>query len=390
MESKKINPFIDYVNYHWSALSEGKHNKSEDSSITTRISGFLGIIPSIIILPIGTVSLLVYRSISWLSNRITNELNSTQEIDPKDETPIKTNKIFDLIIPKARYKKDTKKYEILNQTYTKQTLITTGESKTVYNLTTDNSENSLIRIKANKKENKIDQEASVLKLRDEMLKLYKFKGSKEFAQIIASSGNAIILENAGSLNLRDLNKNLNRPTQVNLFKTLAKAAAKLQNNQLTHHNLKPSSIFAKEDNGSYTFTVGDFSAAQYFSEENINAPATALSPYSAPECFKKGVDRSKSDLWSIGVIMYVNYFRKWPDYMPMNIDQIQEQGVNEKFIEILGIEKIDEDSLLQTDINSEKDSIPKIIKDLLKVNPEERISANVLIERLEKLPTYSY
>lgn len=378
MESKKINPFIDYVNYHWSALSEGKHNKSEDSSITTRISGFLGIIPSIIILPIGTVSLLVYRSISWLSNRITNELNSTQEIDPKDQIQ-KTTEVFDSIIPEV---KDTnEKFEILNSTYTKHTIITMQESKTVYILKSQDNKTSLIHIE----EQITDKEASEKKFQEEKLKLLKFKGSKEFAQIVSTNENVLIVDHSGSLIFSDLNRNLKPSARIILFKTLASAAVQLQNHQMIHHNLKPSNIFASENNGSYTFTVGNFSAAKYFNEENINAPSPALSPYSAPECFKKGVDRSKSDLWSIGVIMYVNYFRKWPDYIPKDIDKLQEQGIDEQFINSLGIEKIDEDSRLQTDINSEKDSIPKIIKDLLKINPEERISANILVERLEKL-----
>lgn len=88
------NVFEDFVNFNWKALKEGKFDKVDpdpDSSILIRIVGLIGLIPTVIALPLAGISSLLQHYIIVIPTNVTESNNPLRQIikdllkvDPKD------------------------------------------------------------------------------------------------------------------------------------------------------------------------------------------------------------------------------------------------------------------------------------------------------------------
>lgn len=218
-------------------------------------------------------------------------------------------------------------------------------------------------------------------MNNEIEKLNLFKGEEEFLQIISvvynkkSETKGCFVEYCDGGNLMHLldDLGLNEEQAWDLAETLARGLVKMQNKDIIHHDLKPDNIFIK--NGK--FKIADFGFASKFNSENLSELACRTVLYSPPECnMIKGASREKSDNWSVGIIIYVALYGEFPRFLSDSPRRIA--SINDK--------KIDQTPPFnKIDHKDGKDTPLKIIRDLLRVKPAERLSATELQSRLSAL-----
>jgi DNA-binding response OmpR family regulator len=80
--------------------------------------------------------------------------------------------------------------------------------------------------------------------------------------------------------------------------------------EVIHRDIKPENVMVKP-NG--TITLLDFGAAKELKEKEMSATVTGSRPYMAPEQIM-GKSQRRSDVWAIGVVMYVLYTGMYPFY----------------------------------------------------------------------------
>ena len=124
--------------------------------------------------------------------------------------------------------------------------------------------------------------------------------------------------------------------------------------KLIHRDLKPNNILISLNNlDNNSIKLSDYGATR----ELCNSMTLTGTPLiMAPEVLEDGKDLSKSDLWSLGILIYYMYFREYPY-----------NGKN--------------DVLLLKDINSgkklqiiENEELNDLMMKLLKINTNERLS----------------
>lgn len=175
--------------------------------------------------------------------------------------------------------------------------------------------------------------------------------------------------------LRDLNANFGNYDLKSREIAVKKILIELKNalhylisNNIIHRDLKPTNILLKtnnQDKNCIMVKLADFGFARHFTNEISNDGYDEMikticgSPiYMAPEMLINLQYNMKADLWSFGVIMYELLYRINPFLFPKNMPELR------KFI-------------IEQKINYENyftQNCIDLMKQLLSVNPEERIS----------------
>ena len=155
--------------------------------------------------------------------------------------------------------------------------------------------------------------------------------------------------------------------EKNFFKyvaiELAKALKILYKNKIIHRNIKSSTIFLEETDGTTYVKLGDFSKA-IFIKDNISECLDSYY-YSAPEIINGEKYNEKCDLWSFGITLYDLYFGDLPyGYKPS-------KNVIRKMVN-------DENSFHYKKTNIP--SLDKIFDGLFKFDPEKRLSHEQLFD----------
>ena len=146
-----------------------------------------------------------------------------------------------------------------------------------------------------------------------------------------------------------------------LFRQLVDAVSYLHDRNIVHRDLKPENIFLDSD---LNVQLGDFGLAKDVKKNGLLETICGTLYYLPPEIImEKGYDGKKSDVWSLGVILYIMIFGTIPW-----------KGKNQ--IEILN------------EICSGNISVPEtisplieeVIKKCLNVDPEQRPTAKQILE----------
>ena len=157
----------------------------------------------------------------------------------------------------------------------------------------------------------------------------------------------------------DLSKFLNKKPLKEKFtrkymKQLSNGLKYLLDNNILHRDLKPQNILLSKN---YDIKITDFGFATYYTKDTIINTLCGSPMYMAPEIITKNGYDYKSDLWSVGIILYEMIH----GYTPFNV---------QNFIELIKeIKK--KNIIIKVDVS---ESCKELIYSLCKTNPYERIN----------------
>ena len=167
---------------------------------------------------------------------------------------------------------------------------------------------------------KFRKEAAICK------KLDPHPGVARLIDTLEDEGRLVIIqEYVEGLTLGDmLDQELPRPMVERIILQLIEVVAHAHKNRIMHRDIKPNNIII-QPNGNLKLL--DFGAAKALGEKDISATSVGSPPFMAPEQIM-GQSERRSDIWAIGVLMYLLYTGELPFYSEVGkllIDQILEQ-----------------------------------------------------------------
>jgi len=154
------------------------------------------------------------------------------------------------------------------------------------------------------------------------------------------------------------NRSLKEKFTKNYMFQLRDGLKYLIDHSVIHRDLKPQNILLTDD---YILKITDFGLARYYNNDNMITTICGSPLYMAPEILKKKKYSIKSDLWSVGVILYQMLYGTLP-YKAKNIISL----INE-----IDTKKIN----YENNFNISSNCI-NLIKLLLEKNQKKRIEWN--------------
>ncbi len=151
-------------------------------------------------------------------------------------------------------------------------------------------------------------------------------GAVRLVDTLEDEGKLVLIqEYAAGRTLADmLGEELPRPLVERLILQLIDVVAHAHRHRIMHRDIKPNNIIIKPDG---TLKLLDYGAAKILKEKEISATMIGSRPFMAPEQIM-GESERRSDIWAIGVLMYLLYTGELPFYSEVEkllIDQILEQ-----------------------------------------------------------------
>ena len=121
----------------------------------------------------------------------------------------------------------------------------------------------------------------------------------------------ILMEFCSEGNLRNfIDKNIDNETLIkeniisNIIKQICIGIKEIHNMKIVHRDLKPENIFM---NKNMNIKIGDFGISKQLSSyktHTLTKKKLGSEYYSAPEIVDNGIYNEKSDIWSLGCIIY--------------------------------------------------------------------------------------
>ena len=182
-----------------------------------------------------------------------------------------------------------------------------GEVWKVKDVTKDPPEILVAKIPIDKKLNaKFEKEARILRC------LAGHEGvPKVFEMIDVMNKKALIQEFIVGKTLYEvIERDLEEKEVESVVIQLTDVVAHAHDLGIVHRDIKPENVMVKPD-GTIKFL--DFGAAKELKEKEVSATVTGSRPYMAPEQIM-GKSQRRSDVWAIGVVMYVLYTGMYPFY----------------------------------------------------------------------------
>jgi serine/threonine protein kinase len=121
-----------------------------------------------------------------------------------------------------------------------------------------------------------------------------------------------------------LGEELPRPLVESLILQLIEVVAHAHQHRIMHRDIKPGNIMVLTDG---TLKLLDFGSAKILKDKEISATMVGSRPFMAPEQIM-GKSEMRSDIWAIGVMMYMFYTEELPFFSEVEkllIDQILEK-----------------------------------------------------------------
>tara|TARA_Y100000768_G_scaffold385690_1_gene372370 strand:+ start:352 stop:1386 length:1035 start_codon:yes stop_codon:yes gene_type:complete len=103
-----------------------------------------------------------------------------------------------------------------------------------------------------------------------------------------------------------------------IMKQLIEVLKYIMDNNIVHRDLKPHNILINKD---YTLKLADFGFAKEFKETLLTDTVCGSPLYMAPEILNQHKYNIKSDLWSVGVILYEMVMKEHP-FKALNITEL--------------------------------------------------------------------
>jgi serine/threonine protein kinase len=185
---------------------------------------------------------------------------------------------------------------------------------------------------------------------------------------------------------------LNGPRRLQLdeiysfFKDITSGLNHLHSNGYIHRDLKPSNCLLHRTGQKVRVLVSDFGEVQAQNAARKSTGATGTISYCAPEVLKRefpggvlGNFSTKSDIFSLGMIVYFMCFGRLPYKNADGIDEDKED-LEQLRAEIAQWVGFDDQTKLRTDL---PDRLYKFLKRLLSINPAERPGTDDILQSIK-------
>ena len=243
--------------------------------------------------------------------------------------------------------------------YNKIELIGKGSFSNVYKAKKNNEYVAIKEI------NKLDMDNDEILNEIEIMKKLKSENSIKLIKSIESKDSYYLILELCNISLEEYLKIRKNPLSIEEIKELLldlnKGLKEINDNNIIHKDLKPSNILLsinKSRIDKTCFKISDYGLSKLLdNNENISSNGTPITM--SPEILKGQTNliSSKSDIWSLGIIIYYLYFKEYPyNGGEYNI-----------------IKQIEQNKKLKNINNKELDDL---IKKMLNPNINERISWN--------------
>jgi len=182
-----------------------------------------------------------------------------------------------------------------------------GEVWKIKDVTKDPPKIFVAKISLNQKFNaKFEDEAHILR------KLAGHKGvPKVFEMIEIKDKRALIQEFISGKTLYEvIERELEEAEIASVVIQLTDVVAYSHDIGIIHRDIKPGNVMVQPDG---TLKLLDFGAAKELMEKELSETVTGSRPYMAPEQIM-GKSQRRSDVWALGVVMYVLYTGMFPFY----------------------------------------------------------------------------
>ena len=188
----------------------------------------------------------------------------------------------------------------------------------------------------------------------------------------------ILMEYCSGENLRSfIDKNMNNNTYIeeNILITIiiqiCRGIEEMHNKKIIHRDLKPDNIFI---NGNMNIKIGDFGISKQidsYKTLTLTKYKKRTDYYVAPEIIVDGIYNEKSDMWSLGCIIYelFNLSVYYKDTIFRKIKTIDSKFYNNKWQELINL-------LLEPDYKKRFDihQVNAFLKEDLKINYKDSIN----------------
>jgi CheY-like chemotaxis protein len=182
-----------------------------------------------------------------------------------------------------------------------------GEVWKVKDVTTDPPEIFVAKIPLDKKLNaKFEKEARILR------GLAGHEGVPKVFEMIEVMNKKVLIQEfiIGKTLYEVIERDLEDKEVESVVIQLTDVVAHAHDLEVIHRDIKPENVMVRP-NG--TIKLLDFGAAKELKEKEMSATVTGSRPYMAPEQIM-GKSQRRSDVWAIGVVMYVLYTGMYPFY----------------------------------------------------------------------------
>lgn len=177
----------------------------------------------------------------------------------------------------------------------------------VRNITKDPAETCVAKIPLSRKfNNKIENEAHILK------RLSAHDGVPEVYEVIEVKNKKILIQEFifGKTLYEVIERELEEKEVESIVIQLIGVVAHAHHLDIIHRDIKPGNVMVKPDG---SIKLLDFGVAKELKDKKISATVTGSRPYMSPEQIM-GKSQKASDVWALGVIMYVLYTGMFPFY----------------------------------------------------------------------------
>ncbi len=201
---------------------------------------------------------------------------------------------------------------------------------------------------------------------NEIETMKKLENSVLLIESIESQDSYYLILELCNISLEEYLKNREKPLSIDEIKEvlldLNKSFKEMKDKNIIHRDLKPSNILLslnKSKINKISFKISDFGLSKLIEGSKINKMSLKGTPITmSPEILRgeENLISNKSDIWSLGIIIYYMLFKEYP-YNSKNEYQI--------------IKEIESNKQLKPIDNKELDDL---IKKMLVININERIS----------------
>ncbi len=173
------------------------------------------------------------------------------------------------------------------------------------------------------------------------------------------------------ISYKKLNKQFLEKEIWKIFKQIVIGLKSLHDNKIIHRDLKSANIFL-DKNG--ICKIGDMNVSKVIKNSLLNNTQTGTPYYASPEIWNDKPYNYKTDIWSLGCILYEMCTLK-PPFIGKNFEDVYNKVISGKFKVIPGIYS---------------HSLRNVINNLLKVRSDERPNCDILLKWMDTMPIKSF